>query len=232
MSCNENTCKVSVSINSNHLKKGSPGTKTQHRSWTTYILIQALSHTSYCIFGKLLNLLMVLVGFPGGSVVKQSACQCRRCRFDPWVGKIPGELQSPYQRGWVPTSQECQADQMISALTVLHSRVKLSGERQPQPLWKAVPQLSGRKELSGGKRPASSSPWPVSYPFQICPLPRHLPRMLLNCTMLAAPSAAQEQPQYCYHLVWLCGLGQGNNFDLPKLSWRLYMTLVKRLAQS
>ena len=27
--------------------------------------------------------------FPGGSVVKESACQCRRIRFDPWVGKIP-----------------------------------------------------------------------------------------------------------------------------------------------
>ena len=29
-------------------------------------------------------------GFPGGSVGKESACQCRRCRrheFDPWVGK-------------------------------------------------------------------------------------------------------------------------------------------------
>ena len=21
---------------------------------------------------------------------KESTCQCRRCRFDPWVGKIPG----------------------------------------------------------------------------------------------------------------------------------------------
>ena len=28
-------------------------------------------------------------GFPGGSVVK-NLCQCRRCRFDPWVGKTSG----------------------------------------------------------------------------------------------------------------------------------------------
>ena len=31
-------------------------------------------------------------GFPGGSVGKESACQCRRyrrCGLDPWVGKIP-----------------------------------------------------------------------------------------------------------------------------------------------
>ena len=27
-------------------------------------------------------------GFPSGSDGKESACQCRRCRFDPWMGKI------------------------------------------------------------------------------------------------------------------------------------------------
>ena len=29
---------------------------------------------------------------------KESACQCRRCAFDPWVGKIP------WRRKWQPTS--------------------------------------------------------------------------------------------------------------------------------
>ena len=41
-----------------------------------------------------------LWGFPGGSVGKESACQCRRhrrCRFDPWVGDIP------WRRKWHPT---------------------------------------------------------------------------------------------------------------------------------
>ena len=28
---------------------------------------------------------------------KESACQCRRCGFDPWVGKIP------WKRAWHPT---------------------------------------------------------------------------------------------------------------------------------
>ena len=28
---------------------------------------------------------------------KESACQCRRCQFDPWVGKIP------WRRKWQPT---------------------------------------------------------------------------------------------------------------------------------
>ena len=27
--------------------------------------------------------------FPGGSDGKESACRCRRCGFEPWVGKIP-----------------------------------------------------------------------------------------------------------------------------------------------
>ena len=39
-------------------------------------------------------------GFLGGSVVKESTCQCRRSRrhgFNPWVGKIP------WRRLWLPT---------------------------------------------------------------------------------------------------------------------------------
>jgi hypothetical protein len=31
------------------------------------------------------------VGFPGGAVGKESACQCRRSRFDSWVGEDPLE---------------------------------------------------------------------------------------------------------------------------------------------
>ena len=38
------------------------------------------------------------MGFPGGSVVKESACQCRRPWSDPWVKKIP------WRRKWQPTS--------------------------------------------------------------------------------------------------------------------------------
>ena len=35
-----------------------------------------------------------LKGFPGGTSGKEPACQCRRherCKFDPWVRKIPLE---------------------------------------------------------------------------------------------------------------------------------------------
>ena len=35
--------------------------------------------------------------FPGGSEYKESACQCKRRGFDPWVQKIP------WRRVWQPT---------------------------------------------------------------------------------------------------------------------------------
>ena len=37
------------------------------------------------------------MGFPGSSDGKESAHQCRRCRFNPWVRKIP------WTREWQPT---------------------------------------------------------------------------------------------------------------------------------
>ena len=36
-------------------------------------------------------------GFPGGSEVKETACQCRRPRFNPWIRKIPRKKE------WQPT---------------------------------------------------------------------------------------------------------------------------------
>ena len=38
------------------------------------------------------------MGFPGGSAVKKSSCQCRGHKFDPWVGKVP------WRRKWQPTA--------------------------------------------------------------------------------------------------------------------------------
>ena len=37
------------------------------------------------------------MGFPGGAVGKESNCQCRRPRFNPWVSKIP------WRRKWQTT---------------------------------------------------------------------------------------------------------------------------------
>ena len=42
--------------------------------------------------------------FPGDSLVKLFACQCGRCRrcgFEPWVGKIP------WRRKWQPSQYFC-----------------------------------------------------------------------------------------------------------------------------
>ena len=46
----------------------------------------------------------LFLGFPGGASVKESACQCRRCKrlrfnrwFNPWIGKIL------WRRAWQPT---------------------------------------------------------------------------------------------------------------------------------
>ena len=39
-------------------------------------------------------------GFPGGASGKEPTCQCRRCKrcgFDPWIGKMP------WGRAWQPT---------------------------------------------------------------------------------------------------------------------------------
>ena len=38
-------------------------------------------------------------GFPDSTSGKEPACQCRRCRFEPWVGKIP--RRRPWQPTWV-----------------------------------------------------------------------------------------------------------------------------------
>ena len=37
------------------------------------------------------------LGFPSGTSGKEPACQCRRHRFDPWVGKMP------WRRAWQPS---------------------------------------------------------------------------------------------------------------------------------
>ena len=34
---------------------------------------------------------LFFMGFLGGSVIKKSACRWRRCKFNPWVRKIPLE---------------------------------------------------------------------------------------------------------------------------------------------
>ena len=58
--------------------------------------------------------LLGCVGFSGGANGKKPACRCRRCGFDPWVGKIS------WRRAWQPTP------------------VFLSGESHGQRSWWAM----------------------------------------------------------------------------------------------
>ena len=44
-----------------------------------------------------MSLAVLPLGLPQGLSGKESACQCRRLRFDPWFGKIP------QRRKWQPT---------------------------------------------------------------------------------------------------------------------------------
>ena len=53
--------------------------KSHYKRWKSYSKLKACTESQQ--------------GFPGGSSGKESACQCKRCkrhRFDPWVGKMPG----------------------------------------------------------------------------------------------------------------------------------------------
>ena len=47
---------------------------------------------------SLVSLVTFIAGLPWWLSGKESACQCRRCGFDPWVRKIP------WRRKWQPTA--------------------------------------------------------------------------------------------------------------------------------
>jgi len=77
--------------------------------------------------GKILNRYQIERGFPGGSVLKRSICQCRRCGFDPWVWKSPGEgngnplqysfLGNPMHKGaWWATVHGVAESNMIEVI--------------------------------------------------------------------------------------------------------------------
>ena len=56
----------------------------------TVIFLQVKSDVFVVICCHRISLLMVLLmGLPWWLSFKESACQCRRLEFDPWVGKIP-----------------------------------------------------------------------------------------------------------------------------------------------
>ena len=66
----------------------------------SFILLIApslLSIKTFHFVQPLTTLFYFLDGLPWGLSGKESACQCKRCEFDPWIGKIP------WRRKWQPT---------------------------------------------------------------------------------------------------------------------------------
>ena len=77
------------------LGSGSQGRASEHlRTGKSQLLVASNEDVITCVYWKLLE---SVGGFPGGSDGKESACQWRRLRFDPWVRKIP------WRREWQPT---------------------------------------------------------------------------------------------------------------------------------
>ena len=79
----------------NVLIEGLVKLENHHQSAITVIIDSAKNHQCW--------------GFPGGSVVKESTCQCRGHRFDPWSRKIAHatkpmrhNLLSLCSRAWKP----------------------------------------------------------------------------------------------------------------------------------
>ena len=52
-----------------------------------FFIIWAYVYGSY-IQAHIYIYIYTYIGFPGGASGKESACQCKRHRFNPWVGKI------------------------------------------------------------------------------------------------------------------------------------------------
>ena len=74
-------------------------TKWGERIYTMRVLITKMTEDGFCDNNNNSNNqvpVYMYIGLPGGLSGKESACQCRRCRFDPWVGKIP------WSRKWQP----------------------------------------------------------------------------------------------------------------------------------
>lgn len=66
-------------------------------------MLQFMSHKKSDM-AELLNNKRSLLEFSGGASGKEPDCQCRRhnrCKFDPWVGKIPR------RKGWQVTPHSC-----------------------------------------------------------------------------------------------------------------------------
>ena len=93
---------------------------------------------------ELRDFLSAVVGFPGGSSGKEHACQCRkhkRCRFNPWVRKIPWRRaqqptpvflpgESHGQRSLVDYSPYSRGESDTTEHTHMHASAVLPGKHK------------------------------------------------------------------------------------------------------
>ena len=69
---------------------------TGFMSWYS-IFTHTHKYICTCLYTLLYVFAIHTYGLPWQISGKESTCQCRRCGFDPWVGKIP------WRRKWEPT---------------------------------------------------------------------------------------------------------------------------------
>ena len=126
--------------------------------------------------------------FPGGSIGKQPACQCRRCQrrwCHPWVGKIP------WRRKWQPASVSLPGNSMGKepGWTTVHKAAKSLRRLSTQGMSKIAPSpqqrlLSTPRGSNIARLGLCVHPWNASlHPFHssvlspvLRPTPSILPR--------------------------------------------------------
>ena len=130
--------------------------------------------------------------WPGG---KESACQCRRCRFDPWVGKMPWSrkgnllpyscMGNPMDRGawWGTIHGVVESRTQLSTRTHTHMMkegtsnhsARTTDISQGCPRW--APATHGPRRRRGllpslpqAKMPCTFTPNPSLFVFSVSPV--------------------------------------------------------------
>ena len=92
------------------------------------LLIKQFLDQDFCMRLKLL----CSGGFPDGSVVTESTCQCRRRRFSPWVGKIPWRRKWQFTPVFLPGDSMDRGAWWVTVQGVTKSWTWLSMHAQPR----------------------------------------------------------------------------------------------------
>ena len=92
-----------------------------------------------------MNYYTSIQGFSGHATGKESTFQCRRCkrcRFDPWVGKVPWRRarqltpvflpgESHGQRAWTATVHSIAKSQTRLKQLSTHAQIRIKGKGKP-----------------------------------------------------------------------------------------------------